>query len=547
MLQRLLKLLLLSTLLSGGSRVVRADDGSEVVVIYNNRSVESKRVAEYYAEKRQVPKEQLIGLHLSKEEIITRDDYRKELEEPLWKALLAKKLFTLRDDADDAKLTMSSVATAKIRYAVLCYGVPLKISKQVDLTEAGVDQIPVPLRENYAAIDSELALLPMKTRTMRLTGPLNSPFYGTTNAVQLNPTNGLLMVTRLDGPSEEIAKGLVDKALEAERDGLWGRSYIDLRNINEGQYKQGDDWIKLASEVTTKLGWETIVDKNPDTFPRSFPMSQIGFYFGWYDGNISGPFTWEETEFMPGAFAYHLHSFSADSVRSATQNWVGPLLARGITATMGCVYEPYLGGTPDVGTFAVRWLHNRFSFAEAAYAGSPVLSWQTTVIGDPLYRPMGKLPQVRHAELMTKNNPLIEWSHLKIINLNLANKTSPTMMITYLAQTPEARTSSVLQEKLGDLWLQEKKPEDALKAYTAALDLKPSKKQQLRLLLAQAELLAGMTDKANEAVEVYLKIESTYPDYPDMTALYQKLLPLAQKAKRDEVVEKCTKALEKKP
>ena len=364
MLQRLLKLLLLSALLCGSGRVMRADDGSEVVVVYNNRSAESKRVAEYYAEKRQVPKEQLIGLHLSKEEIITRDDYRKELEEPLWKALLAKKLITLRDDADDAKLTMPSVATAKIRYAVLCYGVPLKISKQADLNEAGVDQIPAPLRENYAAIDSELALLPMKTRTMRLTGPLNSPFYGTTNAAQLNPTNGLLMVTRLDGPSEDIAKGLVDKALEAERDGLWGRSYIDLRNINEGQYKQGDDWIKLASEVTSKLGWETIVDKKPETFPRSFPMSQIGFYFGWYDGNISGPFTWGETEFMPGAFAYHLHSFSADSVRSATQNWVGPLLARGVTATMGCVYEPYLGGTPDVGTFAVRWLHNRFSFAE---------------------------------------------------------------------------------------------------------------------------------------------------------------------------------------
>lgn len=522
-----------------------ADDGAEVVVIYNDRSPESKRVAEYYAEKRQVPKEQVIGLHLSKEEIITRDDYRKELAEPLWKILLDRKLFTLSPDAGNAQLLTPSVSAAKIRYAVLCYGVPLKISKLTGLNEPGADKIPAPLRENYAAVDSELSLLPMKTRNLNLTGPINSPFYGVTNAALLSPTNGLLMVTRLDGPSEAIAKGLVDKALTAERDGLWGRAYIDLRNINEGEFKQGDDWLKLAGEVTTKLGWETITDQKPETFPRSFTMSQVGFYFGWYDAGLSGPFTWGEPEFLPGAFAYHLHSFSADSIRSTNRNWTGPLLAQGVTATMGSVYEPYLGGTPDVGTFAVRWLHNRFSLGEAAYAGSPVLSWQTTVIGDPLYRPMLKGPEVRHAELLTKNNPLLEWSHLKVINLNLVSGLNATDMIGYLAQTPETRTSCVLQEKLGDLWLIEKKPADALKAYTAALALKPTKKQQLRLLLAQADLL-GSLDKANEAVDAYLKIEQLYPGYPDLTALYQKLLPQAQKANRPAVVEKCQQALEKK-
>jgi uncharacterized protein (TIGR03790 family) len=415
MTHRLLKLLLLLALTGWSACPLLAEDGSSVVVVYNTKSPESQRVAEYYAERRQVPKEQLIGLELPADETMSREDYRKKLEEPLWQALLAKKLFTLKADAEDYKLTTPSVATAKIRYAVLCYGVPLKIGKDASIVETDIEQIPAPLRENYAAVDSELSLLPMKTRKLRLTGPLNSPFYGVTNSTQLHPTNGLLMVSRLDGPNEAIAKGLVDKALQAERNGLWGRSYIDLRHIREGEYKQGDDWIRLASEVTAKLGWETIVDDKPETFSRSFPMSQIGFYFGWYDGNISGPFTWGDTEFMPGAFAYHLHSFSADTLHSDTRNWCGPLLARGVTATMGCVHEPYLGGTPDVGTFAVRWLHNRFSFGEAAYACTPVLSWQTTVIGDPLYSPMAKLPQNRHAELLVQNNPLIEWSHLKII------------------------------------------------------------------------------------------------------------------------------------
>jgi len=545
MTHRLLKLLLLLTLTGWATPALLADDGNSVVVVYNTKSPESQRVAEYYAERRQVPKEQIIGLELPQDETMSREAYRTTLEEPLWKALLAKKLFTLRADADDTKLTLPSVAEAKIRYVVLCYGVPLKIGKDASLVETAPEQMPEQLKENHAAVDSELALLPMKTRKLRLVGPLNSPFYGVTNAALLHPTNGLLMVTRLDGPSEAIAKGLVDKALIAERTGLWGRSYIDLRHIRDGEYKQGDDYIRLASEVTTKLGWETIVDDKPETFSRSFPMSQIGFYFGWYDGNISGPFTWGDTEFMPGAFAYHLHSFSADTLHSDTRNWCGPLLARGVTATMGCVYEPYLGGTPDIGTFAVRWLHNRFSFGEAAYAANPVLSWQTTVVGDPLYSPMAKLPQNRHAELLIQNNPLIEWSHLKIINLNLVGGTAPAMMINYLAQTPNTTNSAILQEKLGDLSLKVKKPEDALKAYARALELKPTKKQQLRLLLAEADILAE-TDKAGDALDTLLKVERLYPDYPDLPALYQKMLPLALKANRTEVVEKCQKALEKK-
>ena len=58
-------------------------------------------------------------------------------------------------------------------------------------------------------------------------------------------------------------------------------------------------------------------------------MSQIAIYAGWYDGEVGGPFALPKVEFMPGAFAYHLHSFSAGILRSTNQNWCGPLLAKG--------------------------------------------------------------------------------------------------------------------------------------------------------------------------------------------------------------------------
>jgi uncharacterized protein (TIGR03790 family) len=168
-----------------------------------------------------------------------------------------------------------------------------------------------------------------------LTGPLRNWVYTSTNRAFLHPTNGLLMVSRLDGPDANIARGLVDKALQAEADGLWGRAYFDLRSITNTDYKLGDEWIRGASELCRHWGFETIVDEQPETFPAEFPMSQIAFYCGWYDPAASGPFARPTVEFMPGAFAYHLHSYSAARLRSPTENWVGPLLARGATISMG--------------------------------------------------------------------------------------------------------------------------------------------------------------------------------------------------------------------
>ncbi len=237
--------------------------------------------------------------------------------------------------------------------------------------EAGMENMRPEMRRDEAAVDSELALLPLIEEKLPLAGPLRNPVYTTTNARdRCIPTNGVLLVTRLDGPTPAIARGLVDKALQAEADGLWGRAYFDLRNITEPGYKQGDDWIRGAAEICRRMGFETMVDENPGTFPAAFPMSQIAIYIGWYDGNVSGPFTQPAVEFMPGAFAYHLHSYSAATLRSTNQNWAGPLLAKGATITMGCVDEPYLSGTPDVAVFTARLIYNRLHLRRGGLCGT---------------------------------------------------------------------------------------------------------------------------------------------------------------------------------
>ena len=509
-----------------------ANPGDEVVIVYNTRVPESKGVADYYAQRRHVPASQIFGFSLSTSENMSRTEFRDELQQPLAKMLKKQKLWQIDQTIVPATTNHPGrvewkPVKSKIRYALLCYGVPLRIDKDPGLSEPGMDNLRPELRRDEAAVDSELALLPLIEEKLPLAGPLRNALYTATNVAMFHPTNGLLLVTRLDGPTPAIARGLVDKALQAEADGLWGRAYFDLRNIKDPSYKLGDDWIRNAAEVCRHLGFETVVDDNPGTFPAAFPMSQIAWYIGWYDVNASGPFTRPVVEFVPGAFAYHLHSYSAATLRSTTQNWVGPLLAKGATITMGCVDEPYLSGTPDVGVFTARMIYHGLTFGEAAYAAQPVLSWQTTVVGDPLYLPFGRNPDLLHRELVAHGSKLAEWSWLRLVDINLAAGKPMAELVALLDRLETTRHSAVLTEKLGDLYAAQGKPSSAVYEYRQALQLDASPQQRVRLLLALAEKLPAL-DRQHEAYEDYQKLLQEFPDYPDKLAICRKLLPLAQ-------------------
>jgi uncharacterized protein (TIGR03790 family) len=503
-----------------------ANPGDEVIVIYNSRLPESRAVADYYAARRNVPTNQVFGFDLPTTEDISRSAFRDALQKPLARLLEQQKLWHIASHfVTDTNNTPSRVewrpSESKIRYAVLCYGVPLHIPEDPTFSEPVPDKLIPELRRNEAAVDSELALLPLIEQSLPITGPLRNWAYTATATALLHPTNGLLLVARLDGPTPEIARGLVDKALAAEADGLWGRAYFDLRDVT-GAAKLGDDWIRAAAEISRLSGFETTVDTNAATFSAAFPLSHVALYAGWYDGDASGPFSLPTVEFMPGAFAYHLHSFSAATLRSPTRHWVGPLLAKGATCSLGCVAEPYLACTPDIGTFFGRFLVYGFTFGEAAYACQSYLSWQNTVVGDPLYRPFGKSPQVQHQDLERRHSPLVEWSHLKVANLSLAKQAPVSAVTSYLEDIDTTRHSAVLTEKLADLYAGLGKPLSSIRAYRQALDLNPSPQQRLRLRLALGEQLL-LQNRDEEARDNYRKLLDENPAYAGRTGIANKV------------------------
>ncbi|MFM7215618.1 MAG: TIGR03790 family protein [Verrucomicrobiota bacterium] len=467
-------------------------ESEQVVVLYNTRVRESRSVAAYYAERRGIPSDRLIGLDCSEPTKITRDQFRKEIVEPLRRRLqeLGLARFTKQivpASGNQPGRVRERLTHSKVRYLVLVYGMPYAILDDPRLSTHVSKEAHSLQRQSGASVESDLMLMPSDLDTFA--GPAGNPFHSQTNPAALHPGNGIFLVSRLDGPTAHHAEELVRKAARAERDGLWGRAYFDERSIGGGSYKRGDDWIKGAARIVEGLGYTTYIDHAPDTIPVGFPFSEVALYAGWYSGDKTGPFTLPVIEFAPGAIAYHIHSFSAADPRSPTQNWVGPLVALGATVTMGCVDEPYLEMTPDVERFFAR-LAEGCNVAEAFAISLPVLSWQSILVGDPLYRPFRPTPGERAAALIGSQTPgpLLPYAVVQDLNLKLARGGSVEDAIWSLEQHPEIRTSAVLAEHLSTLYSRRGESSRAVDWMERALRAGGTPQQRIRLFLDMAAL-----------------------------------------------------------
>ncbi len=515
--------------------------GNEVLVIYNSESPDSEAVARHYARRRSVPESQLLGLRLPQTATLSRADYVSAIQEPLRRHLVAKGLAEWVPDSSPLPPGRKALAQkrlrlvrSEIRYLLLCYGVPWYIPQDPSL-RSDTQGIPPQLQRNDASVDDELALLPR----LGFDDPIASapnPVVGVTNGAQIHPTNGVFMVTRLDGPTPEIARGLVDKALEAESRGLWGHAYIDLRAITNGPYGLGDRMITNAAVVAKRLGFETFVDNQPATLGVGYPLSQVALYVGWYDSGVTGPFYRASVEFQPGAFAYHLHSFSAANLRSASENWVGPLLARGATATMGCVAEPYLEFTPNPAMFLERWGYVGMTLGEAATAAHPVLSWQTVVVGDPLYRPFGRPLAEDGKRLDDANDPWTAYALVRNANLQLMAGRSVEAVRDQLEGQRWATHHAVVAEKIARLYWSGIRVRRALEWYDTALGLTNATPMQRRRLLQDSVEAHRVLGQPAEAYRCLEQLIVTAPPDVDLQELRIRQLQFAREMRDVEKV-----------
>jgi uncharacterized protein (TIGR03790 family) len=395
---------LLMLICSGTGLALEPD---EILVIANRQIPTSKQIAEYYCAKRNIPKKNIIHLALGHKplETIGRDDYEKSL------ALPVRRQLQRRFPGD-------------IRCLVTTYGIPVKVGPQGPMpgkgrkinelkrllskekqrleqlkqnSELDPKQVSIQTKqihqtisqtkdeisrlsghETHASVDSELSMLLFQSYDLYRWQP--NMLRGQIPGLSFKT----LMVSRLDGPDEKLVKGLIDKALTAEKTGLNGNAYIDSRGIvKKDLYGYFDQSLRdLGSLIRSNTKMPIKTEQTGKLFqPGSCPQTAV--YCGWYSVRKYV----DAFDFVDGAVGFHISSFEAQKLRDpSSSTWCAAMLRDNITATLGAVDEPYLHSFPQPKEFFAE-LFKGSCLVEAYYRTKPFNSWQLVLIGDPLYRP----------------------------------------------------------------------------------------------------------------------------------------------------------------
>jgi len=405
----------------------------QVVVVANKMAWHSCKLAKYYMEQRSIPKSNFIKLKAPAGEHCSRDDYEKYIASPI-------RAFLKKHDPEGNKF----------RCLVLMYGIPLRVAppeltpeeqkqlaglqKQRDAIriqikkaqqegDEKIEEVLRPLKEadaqikrqikrlkkglQGASVDSELALV--REENYPLEGWLpNKYFLGYRNKKIENMPQKVMLVSRLDGPSEKIVRRIIDDSLQTEKEGLHGTAYFDARWPDPGDKKVSgyafyDRAIHNAARLVEKSrSMPVVLDSQQKLFgPGQCPDAAL--YCGWYRlAHYVDAFTWKR-----GAVGFHIASSECGTLKNKGSNvWCKVMLEKGVAATIGPVSEPYVQAFPIPDLFFSLLIDGRLTLAECYALSNPYWSWQMVLIGDPLYTPFKdrcRKSEVRGNKLVGRN------------------------------------------------------------------------------------------------------------------------------------------------
>ena len=369
----------------------RAQSAENVAVVVNENSADSARIAEHYARRRGLPASNVLRIRTSTEETIERDVYVRTIEQPLAAAVT-------RGGLQD-----------RLLYLVLTKGVPLRIGGTTGLNGT------------IASVDSELTLLyrrlvgdPMSTtgilKPSPVTGSVANPYYlGERDIGKAQPfshrEHDIYLVTRIDAFTADQALALIDRAQSPVRE---GRVVLDQRATGGN----ADEWMQRAATQMMDQGQGSRVFLETTAKPARSEEAVLGYY-SWGASDPENRVRSVGMKFVPGSIAANLASFDARTFRQPPDSWrpafssekstwfegssdalIGDLIRDGVTGVSGQVAEAYVAGAVRPDILFPAYLSG-FNLAEAFYLATPVLSWQTVVIGDPLCAPFGRMPLSR--------------------------------------------------------------------------------------------------------------------------------------------------------
>jgi uncharacterized protein (TIGR03790 family) len=502
MARRIIAAAALALCLRGMHAFAEAPLAPATIVVYNSILPDSVELAKFYAQKRGIARDHLVGLACPIEEEISRQQYETTIANPLREVFAQRGWWTVRSPVGERK----SVTANSIRYVAIIRGVPLKVRAAPDYPGDKTGAGPVGGR-NDASVDSELACLGLFSD--QISGPVSNPYFQSYRAIAELKDATIMLVCRLDAPTAAIVRRMITDSIETEKTGLWGRAFVDGAHNTSGGLADGDQWLSEVVDELHKSGIPVVYDEAAPTFADGFPVTDCALYYGWYAQNVAGPFVQPAFRFLPGAVAIHIHSFSASTLREARTGWTGPVLAAGAAASVGNVYEPYLQLTPHLNILNDRLLHG-FTFAESAYMSVRVVSWMATMVGDPLYRPYASWIQIDPKRDATKLGA--EWKQYHEFAVKHAGASTPEYR-TLARQVASRSRNGAMIEDLGLMELREGNFAAATNYFQQARASYAKRDDILRVVVEESDALVkeGKPKRALELVRSVLRIVSDTP------------------------------------
>ncbi|MEF8943733.1 MAG: TIGR03790 family protein [Desulfohalobiaceae bacterium] len=388
-----------------GAKTGLALDPESILVVANRKAGRSVGLAEYYMDKRNIPKDNLLQVWITDSEKCSREEYDKQLVKPVRRELKNRQ---------------------DIRCLVLIYGLPLKVAgpplskqekkrmrelkqnrerlknKMEDSGDEGQARLKKKLqqlkkkirkeknrRNRSSSVDSELALVQAGDYSLSKWQP-NPYFVGFRDKELSLGKEDVLLVARLDGPDSDTVKRIIRDSIKAEENGLTGRACFDARWPEpEEDQKSGYtfyDWsIHKAAERVEKSGELRVKVNDSGELFQPGECPEAALYCGWYKlAHYVDAFEWQT-----GAVGYHIASQECQSLKRG-EYWCKRMLEEGVAATIGPVEEPYVQSFPVPEVFFQALLDGRYTLGEAYLLANPFWSWKMVLVGDPLYSPFGE-------------------------------------------------------------------------------------------------------------------------------------------------------------
>jgi uncharacterized protein (TIGR03790 family) len=336
--------------------IAQTESYNDVLLVVNSASGISDSVGQYFANAREIPEQNIVRVSAPMTEEIDSLQFEM-IRQQIESALISRKL------------------QDSINYIVTTKGMPLKVMRVTAYANSSFENELALILGPYASYIGKVGKIP-------------SPYYKKRENFT-RAKYGFYIVTRLDGYTFHDVKGLIDRSsmmpasisstsqFVLDMDPLWTTTPAlnnNMRNVADSLRVRG---ISSCLDTTTTF----MMDKTN-------VLGYVSFGSNDYSDQLYTTNAKPRNTYVPGAIAETYVSTSARSFAlPATygQSLIADLIAEGVTAVKGYVYEPYSNAMADVSVLFPMYVDG-FTVGESFYSASLFLSWMDVVIGDPKFR-----------------------------------------------------------------------------------------------------------------------------------------------------------------